>query len=753
MGAGQKDIMGQSVSTLMASTNPVTVSRRNGAIGFAAACGFLTFVGTFNEQVQAYKARKQLNKRKGSMPAKGLDSMLKSIFARTCNFREIMTVLALSLCLLLRTLGSVWVAKHWGKIVGAIVTRNWEALTGLMGTFAGGTLGLALLNAYLKYNITLLTEHIREKLTKWCHSKYMRPRDMIYYKANKVAPAIEGCDHLITSDVEKFSELFSSVLSQSLKPIVDFLVYSVELSRVQGLATPLTLYGWFAVASMVSTITLPAFGALAAREQQLCGQFKSSHSELITNCEQIAFLGGEKPEQRVLEAKFEKVYNHCIETMNLSFRSEAVRQYLNKYFVTVIGLYLVSRPVRLNMADFASYTPDMISTYFVSTWKNMEAISTSIQDLFELTNRIGKLSGLASRVHRMMCGLEKRVPVLQDEIEAARRGEDSQKAPAFEHGKNLKFDEVSIYKPDGTLLARDLNFEIQHGDEQVLEQLDALFAHIDTDKSGFIDHDELKVFCDQANLGPDTAGEILAKWDANGDGKVSKQELKHQFQGDRILVTGGNGCGKSSMFRVIRKLWPLVCGTITMPSDDQIYFLTQVNFVPLGTLRDLVIYPLTHEQMLAQGSTDEDIMQVLEWAHVSPDVLDEDVGRYQLQFTFKDKDEQTGVEKTTTVRPKLDDTRNWQVDLSPGQKQKLAFARLFFHKPKFVVLDECTNGISPDVEQALYDRCTNKGMAIFSISHKVDLKDFHDYELHFNGDVAGSYLYLPCSETRNRILK
>merc|ERR1712195_25062 len=679
MGAGQKDIMGQSVSTLMASTNPVTVSRRNGAIGFAAACGFLTFVGTFNEQVQAYKARKQLNKRKGSMPAKGLDSMLKSIFARTCNFREIMTVLALSLCLLLRTLGSVWVAKHWGKIVGAIVTRNWEALTGLMGTFAGGTLGLALLNAYLKYYITLLTEHIREKLTKWCHSKYMRPRDMIYYKANKVAPAIEGCDHLITSDVEKFSELFSSVLSQSLKPIVDFLVYSVELSRVQGLATPLTLYGWFAVASMVSTITLPAFGALAAREQQLCGQFKSSHSELITNCEQIAFLGGEKPEQRVLEAKFEKVYNHCIETMNLSFRSEVVRQYLNKYFVTVIGLYLVSRPIRLELGHFPSYTPDMISTYFVSTWKNMEAISTSIQDLFELTNRIGKLSGLASRVHHLMNGLNERQPILVNEIAEAMKGDHP---PRFLKGDILQFEHVNIHKPDGQMLVKDLNFKIERG-------------------------------------------------------------LK-------VLVTGGNGCGKSSMFRVIRKLWPLVAGTITMPEDEKVYFLTQVNFVPLGTLRDLVIYPYNHEEMKAAGRTDQEVAECLKRAWVSPDVIAQD-GRAQLQFTHKKLID--GKEMTQIIRPKLDDNMNWHVDLSPGQKQKLAFARLFFHKPTFVVLDECTNGISPDVERELYRQCSEEfKMAIFSISHKIDLKEFHDKELHFNGDLAGSWEYLNCSETIGRIL-
>ena len=86
-----------------------------------------------------------------------------------------------------------------------------------------------------------------------------------------------------------------------------------------------------------------------------------------------------------------------------------VRQYLNKYFVTVIGLFLVSRPVRLGTGQFAdakNLTSAAISTYFVSTWKNMEAISTSIQDLFELTNRVGKLSGFAVRVNSLMHRLE-----------------------------------------------------------------------------------------------------------------------------------------------------------------------------------------------------------------------------------------------------------------------------------------------------------------------------------------------------------
>jgi len=231
---------------------------------------------------------------------------------------------------------------------------------------------------------------------------------------------------------------------------------------------------------------------------------------------------------------------------------------------------------------------------------------------------------------------------------------------------------VSIYKPDGTLLVKDLNFKVERG--------------------------------------------------------------------MRVLVTGSNGCGKSSLFRVIRKLWPLVEGTITMPEDKEVYFLTQVNFVPAGTLRDLVIYPLTADDVVRSGRSDNDVAEVLKWAYVSPEVVVD--GRADLQFTVDGE----------VVRPKLDDVRDWQKDLSPGQKQRLAFARLFFHRPSFVVLDECTNGISPDVEKTLYDRCTELKLAVFSISHKLELKEYHDLELHYNGDAEGTWSMHSCSETRGKIV-
>jgi len=414
-------------------------------------------------------------------------------------------------------------------------------------------------------------------------------------------------------------------------------------------------------------VTLPPYGELAAQEQRLEGRFRASHAELITNCEQVAFLGGEAPEKGVLDRAFHTVLAHLAMTRRLNFNSEVVRQYLNKYFVTVIGLYLVALPVRHTHAGgLGAASADQISQYFVSTWRNMEAMATAIQDLFELTNRVGRLGGLASRVKGLMTGLEDRPPVLAEEISAAvARGAP----PVFQTGEDLEFAGVSVFRPDGTLLIHELNLKVQRG--------------------------------------------------------------------SRVLVTGGNGCGKSSLFRVIRKLWPLVTGTITMPADKDIYFLTQVNFVPQGTLRDLVIYPLSHADMQQQGRSDDEIHECLRWAQCSPEEVN---GRADLQFVVDGK----------ILRPALDDVRDWNKDLSPGQKQKLAFARLFFHRPAFVVLDECTNGISPDVEQSIYNRCTQMNLGIFSISHKIELKEFHDFELHYKGDAAGSWELLKCSDTRGR---
>tara|TARA_R110002050_G_scaffold247462_4_gene385234 strand:+ start:183 stop:446 length:264 start_codon:yes stop_codon:yes gene_type:complete len=84
--------------------------------------------------------------------------------------------------------------------------------------------------------------------------------------------------------------------------------------------------------------------------------------------------------------------------------------------------------------------------------------------------------------------------------------------------------------------------------------------------------------------------------------------------------------------------------------------------------------------------------------------------------------------------------------LSPGQKQRMAFARLLYHSPMYAVLDECTNGVAPDVEVELYRLCESRKITVFSISHKLELKSLHDYELHYVADGLGGYEFIDLSE-------
>ncbi len=64
-------------------------------------------------------------------------------------------------------------------------------------------------------------------------------------------------------------------------------------------------------------------------------------------------------------------------------------------------------------------------------------------------------------------------------------------------------------------------------------------------------------------------------------------------------------------------------------------------------------------------------------------------------------------------------------------------------------MDECTNGVAPDVEVELYRRCQELGITVFSISHKLELKSLHDYELHYLCDGQGGYTFTPIDHDRD----
>lgn len=92
----------------------------------------------------------------------------------------------------------------------------------------------------------------------------------------------------------------------------------------------------------------------------------------------------------------------------------------------------------------------------------------------------------------------------------------------------------------------------------------------------------------------------------NGDELIPKMSFKIE-PGMHLLISGPNGCGKSSLFRILGELWPAKAGTLTKPPVEKVFYIPQRPYLPNGTLRDQVIYPHTINDMKKRGINEENL--------------------------------------------------------------------------------------------------------------------------------------------------
>ncbi|XP_069493724.1 lysosomal cobalamin transporter ABCD4 isoform X6 [Ambystoma mexicanum] len=186
-------------------------------------------------------------------------------------------------------------------------------------------------------------------------------------------------------------------------------------------------------------------------------------------------------------------------------------------------------------------------------------------------------------------------------------------------------------------------------------------------------------------------------------------------QGNSVLIVGNTGMGKTSLLRVLAGLWESTRGSIQRPScfgPHGILFLPQRPFFTDGTLREQVIYPLKNIYPDSGSADDERILRFLEITGLS-----------------------NLLTRTGGLDRKMD--WNWYDVLSPGEMQRLTFARLFYLQPKYAVLDEATSALTEEVESELHRACKQLGMTLISVGHRTTLEKFHDWMLKLCG--AGSW--------------
>ncbi|KAH7320135.1 ABC transporter transmembrane region 2-domain-containing protein [Stachybotrys elegans] len=474
--------------------------------------------------------------------------------------------------------------------------------------------------------------------------------NLTFYGLSALDDRIKNPDQLIAVDVSKFSNSLAELYSNLAKPLLDMTIYTYSLSRSVGGEGVVFMSLLVQLSANVMRALTPPFGKYVADEARLEGEFRYQHSRLIDYSEEVALYAGHDAEKDTLDKGYFTLIKHVNYILRRRFYHGFMEDYVIKYFWGALGLLLCSVPVFVKIPGQVAMNMGDRTESFVTNRRMLLSASDAFGRIMFSYREVMELAGYTSRVASLLD--------VMDDIQAGHF-------------------EKKLVSSSGT----DNNEAVLKGRGTVHESKDITFIDVPI-------------------ISPN--GDVLVK--------ALCFSLKY---GDHLLVVGPNGCGKSSLFRILGGLWPVYGGTVYKPPFSAIFYIPQRPYLSRGSLRQQIIYPDSLRQMRARGVTDADLLSILK-------ILG-------LEHLVELYDEGWDAEA------------EWRDVLSGGLQQRVAMARLFYHRPQYAILDECTSSVTLDTEKVMYDNAKALGITLMTVSHRRSLWKYHTHILQFDGQ--GNYVF------------
>ncbi|GLJ12604.1 hypothetical protein SUGI_0194450 [Cryptomeria japonica] len=366
-----------------------------------------------------------------------------------------------------RTLLTDRIASLEGKSAQAIISKNWSNFFKYLIAFALTSLPAAVVNSGLKAMRTIISLSLQKVLTEHLHQAYLT--NHVYYVASNLR-GLSNPDQRITEDVAKFCSSISELYSYTFKPVLDVILFSRSLAKTIGYKGQFVLYGYFLLSSSILRAISPPLALLTAQEAALSGNFRNAHQRIVAHAEEIAFNDppGGVTECKILNDHLHRLIWHSQLFAVQRFLQQVADGYAVKYLASIIGLCVFAAPFY-----FVKESDSKLSTeQYVRSIRLLMNTSNAIGQLVLIYKRVTTLAGHTSRVSELLESV-KMLSATGGKLKANITSKPIENDPFFQASNDIlprlpyivwdeiiKFDNVTVYAPDGTLLVRELSFEV-----------------------------------------------------------------------------------------------------------------------------------------------------------------------------------------------------------------------------------------------------------------------------------------------------